>query len=511
MLFNSYIFILVFLPITILIFFILGKNEDKRLPIIWLVFASLFYYGWWNPIYLILIISSIGANYFCGRILVAGANNDRNNNVFVLVLGVTLNLILLGYFKYANFFVDNINSFSGSALYLKTIVLPLGISFFTFEQIAYLVDTYRGDSKKYSVWHYCTFVSFFPQLIAGPIAHHKEIIPQLEKGNIYKFNYENFSQGLTIFFIGLFKKVMIADKMGAVATPIFDSAESGYLLTFFESWMGILAYTFQIYFDFSGYSDMAVGLGRMFGIKLPFNFNSPYKATSIIDFWRRWHITLSKFLREYLYIPLGGNKNGTFSRYKNLIVTMLLGGLWHGAGWNFVVWGALHGFYLVINHSWRYLRPLFFHRQTSSTYLSKSLSLIITFLAVIVAWVFFRAETFKGAVVILEGMAGINGVILPNYYQIKLGDVATYINAFGVDFANVKHFVSPLFILELISLFAIVLVLPNSQDIVFYSPGVKNKYLQWAPNLFWLSFITLISIISLLNLSRVSEFLYYQF
>jgi len=502
---------LVFLPITIIIFFILGKYEDKRLPVIWLVFASLFYYGWWNPAYLILIIGSMGANFLFGRILLDCLNKKRKYNKIVLFLGVTLNLLLLGYFKYANFFVDNINSFSSSTLYLKTIVLPLGISFFTFEQIAYLVDAYRGETKRYSVWHYCTFVSFFPQLIAGPIAHHKEIIPQLDNRSIYKFNHEYFSAGITIFFIGLFKKVMVADKMAVFATSVFDAAESGYLLTFFEAWTGVLAYTFQIYFDFSGYSDMAVGLGRMFGIKLPFNFNSPYKATSIIDFWRKWHMTLSKFLRDYLYIPLGGNRKGTIHRYKNLIVTMLLGGLWHGAGWTFVVWGALHGFYLIINNLWRQLRKYLIKNKTGTTYLGRSFSTLITFIAVIVAWVFFRAESFQGAMIILEGMVGNNGIILPNLYQLKFDGLATYISAIGVDFGNVNHVMSPYYILYLCSLFIIVLAFPNSQEIIFESEKINFKFLRWKPNLLWILLTLVISIISLMNLSRVSEFLYFQF
>ena len=423
----------------------------------------------------------MGANFLFGRAILDNFKNEKYIKL-VLFLGVTLNLFLLGYYKYSNFFVDNINSLTGSSLYLNTIVLPLGISFFTFEQIAYLVDTYRGKSKRYSLLHYCTFVTFFPQLIAGPIAHHKEIIPQLENQDIYKFNYQNFSSGITLFFIGLFKKVMIADKLAGFATPVFDAAELGYTLTFFESWIGALAYTFQIYFDFSGYSDMAIGLGIMLGIKLPFNFNSPYKATNIIEFWRRWHMTLSRFLRDYLYIPLGGNRKGTISRYNNLIVTMLLGGLWHGASWTFVVWGGLHGFYLIINHSWSHLVKYLTKNKNGTTHLGRIFSTLITFIAVIVAWVFFRAESFQGAMIVLEGMVGSNGIILPDHYELKLGSLANHISAIGVSFGNVNYFISKMDILFLSSLFLIVWALPNSQEIIFHSQTNKVRYLKWKSN-----------------------------
>lgn len=510
MLFNSYIFILVFLPITIFVFFQLSRFNYEKLPIVWLVFASLFYYGWWNPIYLLLIISSMLANYFLGNFLLDGINGNGTEKKYLLYLGVTLNLVLLGYFKYANFFIDTINIVSNTSLYINKIILPLGISFFTFEQIAYLVDSYRGDSKIYSIWHYSAFVTFFPQLIAGPIAHHKEIIPQLNTKSIYKFSYNNFSIGLTIFIIGLFKKVMIADKLAIIATPVFNSAEAGHILTFFESWIGILAYTFQIYFDFSGYSDMAVGLGKLFGITLPFNFNSPYKAKSIIGFWRRWHITLSRFLRDYLYIPLGGNRNGHFSRYKNLMVTMLLGGLWHGAGWTFVVWGLLHGFYLAINNLWRYLKNIIGFKSSPNK-LKNILSTSITFLAVIIAWVFFRAESFQGAKIILKGMLGNNGIVFPHHYEAKFGELAQFINLIGINFGNVNHAMTPSLILGLFSLLIVVQIFPNSQEIILKFNNYQNRYFNWRPNLFWLSFTLMLTIICLLNLSRVSEFLYYQF
>jgi alginate O-acetyltransferase complex protein AlgI len=333
MLFNSYTFIFIFLPITLLVFFSIGGKGHHRIAIAWLVAASLFFYGWWNPAYLSLILGSILFNYAVGVALSnlqAQSSASHLTKKIILSFGILVNLFLLAYFKYANFFVDNLNSLSGSNFHLQTIILPLAISFFTFQQITYLVDAYKGETREYNFLHYCLFVTFFPQLIAGPIVHHREMLPQFVKNTIYKFNHQHLAIGLTIFFIGLFKKVVLADGVAVYATPVFEAAEQGVMLTFFEAWAGALAYTFQLYFDFSGYSDMAIGIARMFGIRLPLNFNSPYKSVNIIEFWRRWHITLSRFLRDYLYIPLGGNRKGKFRRYINLMITMLLGGLWHG-------------------------------------------------------------------------------------------------------------------------------------------------------------------------------------
>jgi len=353
MLFNSYQFIFLFLPVTLLVFFLIGNKGHHRIALSWLVGASLFFYAWWNPAYLGLLLFSLLFNYACGVALSNKSEQAQNSNRLLLFAGVAINLLLLGYYKYANFFIDNINAFSESNWHLNTIILPLAISFFTFQQVAYLVDAYRGETKEYNFLHYALFVTFFPQLIAGPIVHHKEMLPQFAKEETYRLNKQHLAIGLTIFIIGLFKKVVIADTFAGYATPIFLGAESGETLTFFQAWEGAIAYTLQLYFDFSGYSDMAIGLARMFGIKLPLNFNAPYQACNIIDFWRRWHITLSRFLRDYLYFSLGGNRKGEFRRYINLFLTMLLGGLWHGAGWTYIAWGGLHGSYLVINHIWQ--------------------------------------------------------------------------------------------------------------------------------------------------------------
>ncbi len=305
MLFNSFEFLFLFLPLTLVGFF-LSSRIGRETGILWLVAASLFFYGWWNPVYLWLIVGSTLGNYLIGaRIGAALADSHRRQARFWLVLGVSANLALLGWFKYAHFFLDTINQFSGSEFTLPAIVLPLAISFFTFQQIAYLVDTWRGIQPEHRLSHYLLFVTFFPQLIAGPIVHHKEMLPQFLTTGETATRWSDLAVGLTIFALGLFKKAVLADGIAPYATPVFDAAARGETLTLLQAWGGALAYTLQLYFDFSGYSDMAIGAARMFGIRLPLNFHSPYKATSIVEFWRRWHMTLSRFLRDYLYIPLG--------------------------------------------------------------------------------------------------------------------------------------------------------------------------------------------------------------
>lgn len=411
MLFNSIEFILFFLPLTLLLFFIPGGKGYYQLAIFILVIASLIFYGWWNPSYLLLLIFSMGFNYFVGYIL-SQKNQKELNKKLLLTLGVIINLALIGYFKYANFFLDQINYIIGTSWELSKIILPLGISFFTFQQITYLLDAYQGETKEYHFLNYCLFVSFFPQLIAGPIVHHKEILPQFAQRSNFIFTAENLSVGITIFLIGLFKKIIIADGIAKLATPVFQAALDGVDFNFIDAWIGALSYTFQLYFDFSGYSEMAIGASRMFGIKLPVNFYSPYKAINIIDFWRRWHITLSNFLRDYLYIPLGGNRKGEIRRYFNLIITMLLGGLWHGAGWTFIIWGGLHGVYLVINNQWHFLLKKMGINIKTTPWWSKIIGTLITFIAVVFAWVIFRAENFNSALLILEKMSGLDGINL---------------------------------------------------------------------------------------------------
>lgn len=398
MLFNSFPFILIFLPYIIISGYFL-KNNVRDFKIL-LVGSSLLFYGYYNFSYLSILIGSVVFNYFIGNII-------KNKPKF-LIVGIACNLALLGYFKYMNFFIDNINEIFSTDIVFSKLLLPLAISFFTFQQISYLVDTKRGEVDEHSFLDYFLFVCFFPQLIAGPIVHHKEIIPQFNNKKIFKVSVENVLIGVMIFSIGLFKKVVIADGISDYSDTIFNAASNGETLSFIESWLGVLSYSFQIYFDFSGYSDMAIGIAKMFGIRLPINFFSPYRATSIIDFWRRWHITLSRFLRDYLYIPLGGGKNGAFVKSKSIIITMLLGGLWHGASWNFIVWGGLHGTFLVINHLWR---KYFKDEKEKSAFVS-SIYWFITFTSITIAWVFFRAENIYISIEILQSMFLLNNSMI---------------------------------------------------------------------------------------------------
>ncbi len=515
MLFNSHVFIFVFLPITGLVFFMLSGRKQHGLACAWLVGASLFYYCWWNPAYIALILFSTLFNYAVG--LVLSENSLIGKNKKVLCFGIIANLSLLGYFKYVNFFVDNFNRAIGTSFHLDTIILPLAISFFTFQQIAYLVDTYRGEVKEHSFLHYCLFVSFFPQLIAGPIVHHREMMSQFDRKEIYKFDYENLAVGMTIFFIGLFKKVVIADGMAQYATPVFGLASNGVNPLILEAWAGAIAYTFQIYFDFSGYSDMAIGLGRIFGIKLPLNFYSPYKATSIIDFWRRWHITLSRFLKDYLYIVLGGNRKGKLRRHANILLTMLIGGLWHGAGWTFVFWGAMHGVAIVLNHMWRNFKKRVGINKESKV--GNAMSCVVTFFFCVVCWVFFRAENLNSAVIILKSMFGFNEFIVPHY----LSGIANKMSWLGVraeDVLNIIHVRN--FIIFGLLISVIVWVMPNTQQFMCkYHPSFdifKGKKLnsfsdkiQWKPNLIWMLITSIIAAISILYISRASEFIYFNF
>lgn len=407
MIFSSWQFIVLFLPISVLVYFWLNGRRWILAGKAWLVLASLFFYGFWDVRYLPLILISIAVNYAIGTGLSqsfprggqsAGPAIHLSNRRLVLIIGIALNLLLLGYFKYTDFLIVNMNAVFGAGLELRHIVLPLAISFFTFTQIVYLVDSYRGETSAYDLLNYALFVTFFPHLIAGPIVQHSQIMPQFDSVWKLRPRSRNILRGLTVFGFGLFKKAAIADTFAIWANAGFDSGQA---LNFYEAWVTSLSYTFQLYFDFSGYCDMAVGASLLFNIRLPDNFNSPYKATSIQDFWRRWHITLSSFLRNYVYIPLGGNRGSEVRTYINLFVTFILGGLWHGATWMFVIWGALHGLALMVHRGWQKLgRPL-----------PWPAAWLLTFLFVNFAWIFFRAETLGDAMRVLSGMADLKSAL----------------------------------------------------------------------------------------------------
>ncbi|MBP0000509.1 MAG: MBOAT family protein [Cyanobacteria bacterium SID2] len=487
MLFNSYEFIFGFLPIALIGFFAIGRWGYARIAIGWLVAASLFFYGWWNPPYLLLLLFSIGFNYSIGRVLSSDTMSSSHRK-WVLFGGIATNLALIGYFKYANFFASIVNDLLGTSIDFGTIVLPLAISFFTFQQIAYLVDAYREETKEYNFLKYSLFVSFFPQLIAGPIVHHDDVIPQFSKRKILRFDSDDMAIGLTTFSLGLFKKVVFADTIATYANPVFTAASNGVEIGFFQGWIGALAYTLQLYFDFSGYSDMAIGAARLFGIRLPLNFNSPYKSVSIADFWRRWHMTLSRFLRDYLYIPLGGNRKGEVRRYVNLMVTMLLGGLWHGAGWTFVLWGGLHGAYLVVHRWWEKTTP------SIETWWYRWSARLVTFVAVVVSWVLFRAIDLSSALAVLRGMAGLNGI-----RSIESWDAVVWVVALlGIAFfaPNTQEWVAD--------------TLPELEQAVEAVPR-KTRRWQWTPDPHWALVGATALVVAASFISQENEFIYFQF
>ena len=515
MLFNSYLFILLFLPIVLLVFY---TSKHKSLSKYCLIGASFIFYSWWNYVYLSLLIFSILFNYYTGVLLI---NYRHINNLYkknILFLGILFNLSLLGYFKYYNFFINNISILLNFEIQEHSIILPLAISFYTFQQIAYLVEIYSSESYSYNFSNYCLFVAFFPQLIAGPIVRHNETIPQFKSNTFNKFFYSNISIGITIFTIGLFKKVVLADGIAPYATSVFNAASRGENIYFIESWCGAISYTFQLYFDFSGYSDMAIGLARMFNVYLPLNFYSPYRCISIIDFWKQWHITLSLFLRDYLYIPLGGNRKG--NRYINLFITMLLGGLWHGAGWTFIIWGGLHGFYLAVNHYWRLLKIKYCIRKFKYPNLTKIFYFILTFLAIVIAWVFFRSDSILTSKKILYAMIGLNGVNLPQKYITILGPVSDILLNLGVIFkANIlPGYINIYFWISLLSI--IIWYFPNTYEFMCdYDPSLKVSfttnykciYFKWQPSVLWAIIISIMFSICMLFMSSATEFLYFNF
>jgi alginate O-acetyltransferase complex protein AlgI len=500
MLFSSYTFLFQFLPATVLAF-AAARRHSPRAGIMVLAAASFFFYGAWRPAYLLLLIGSIAVNFSLGLRMEDPARCRR-----IGIFGVALNLAVLCYFKYTNFIFDSLNTLTGAPLPFFNIILPLGISFFTFQQIAYLVDVMRGAKVERDIVSYTLFVSFFPHLIAGPLVHHAEMIPQFKRGRTGRSSVLA-ARGLAIFAAGLFKKVVIADNLAQFVSPVFAHLDAGGGVTTPWAWLAILAYSLQIYFDFSGYSDMAIGLALMFGIRLPVNFRSPYRAISIIEFWRRWHITLSRFLREYLYIPLGGNRLGEQRRYINLMVTMLLGGLWHGAGWNYLIWGGLHGVYLSINHLWRGWRGGNAHVPAAG-WAAKGFCWAITFFAVVVAWVFFRARTMAGAWQMLGGLFGFEagssayaspGILRLMDLPVLVGEERLLlIGGCAVALAM-----------------AIALALPNVPQLFGYREYRRAPepaaLLRWRPNAAWALLSALALAISLFGMWQRLEFLYFQF
>lgn len=487
MLFNSYLFILLFLPLALSGYYILSYVNQYRTANLFLIGMSLWFYGYFNPSYLLIICGSILANFLLSKMM-EGFSDNENIKKSILLLGIAGNVAVIFYFKYYDFFLENINALFRQSFEMKNILLPLGISFFTFQQLSYLVDSYRGETKGYSFDEYALFVSFFPQLIAGPIVLHKETIPQFRKPEKRRICYENFSRGLYIFALGLFKKVLIADTFG-------KAADYGFLVTpnlnTLEAFLVSLCYMFQLYFDFSGYCDMAIGIGRLFNIELPWNFNSPYKAVSITDFWDRWHMSLTRFLKTYLYFPLGGSRKGKIRTYVNIITVFLVSGIWHGANWTYVLWGALHGLLNCLNR--------LFSQQWNRLW--KPLRWLITFLSVDGLWILFRADNISSAGLFFERLFSFSGFRIRKELSasFRLEEFAFLEERFSsLQYlpARIPHFYLWGFLL---AAFLIVLLLPNNKDAEFRpTPG---RSLLTVLCLFW----------SVLSLSGISAFLYFNF
>ncbi|WP_088007023.1 MBOAT family O-acyltransferase [Indiicoccus explosivorum] len=481
MIFNSFEFIFLFLPVVWLLYYILGRI---KVPFAkgWLLAASLFFYGYWNPAYLPLILASMLINYGVGGFLGRNKGGTAVRKT-VLTLGIIFNAGLLGYYKYFAFFMENVNYLFDFPVIIRDVILPLAISFYTFQQIAYLVDSYRLETKEYNFLNYGLFVSFFPQLIAGPIVHHGEVMSQFGDKKSYRLNASNISKGLLIFSIGLFKKVAIADTFAVWANAGYSSVDS---LSFVSSWITTLSYTLQLYFDFSGYSDMAIGLALLFNIKLPINFNSPYKALDIQDFWRRWHITLSKFLTGYIYIPLGGNRKGPRRTYINILIIFLISGVWHGAGWTFIVWGAMHGAASMICRWWK----------LAGFKMNKILAWATTFLFVHIAWVFFRALTIEEAVTVLGAMAGFSGFGLPAGFL-------SYFPSINPEWIGALPFGTSATELGLVILLGLFIVWFAQNSIEIMEEQKRNAMLA--------IYTGLLLFYSVMQLQQVSEFLYFNF
>ena len=491
MLFSTPSFIFLFLPISFFVYFLLNRNGLILAGKTWLVATSLFFYAYWNLAYLPILLGSIFFNFAVGTgFSKITSKHLRFSPRLILILSILTNLSLLAYFKYFNFLIDNTNAVLHTAIDIPKILLPLGISFFTFTQIAYLVDSYRGEVKEYNFINYALFVTYFPHLIAGPILHHREMMSQFDSRWSLAVRYRNVLSGIFIFSMGLFKKVIIADTFSIWANAGFDN---GIPLDFFSAWGTSLSYTFQLYFDFSGYCDMAIGASLLFNIWLPINFNSPYKALDIQDFWRRWHITLSRFLRDYLYIPLGGNRCSTVRIYFNLMATFILGGLWHGASWMFVIWGTLHGLALVIHRIWNNL----------GFYLPKPIAWLLTFSFINFTWIFFRAKNLDDALRVIQGMSDINSIV---NYPIKA--ILTNKMAWGgasLDYllkwlpsslvANILCFLAIIFALYLIS---------QKNAFELMKEGQSNIRLSGALLLFCMSIYSVM-------LTKSSVFLYFNF
>jgi alginate O-acetyltransferase complex protein AlgI len=550
MLFNSYQFIFLFLPIVMLGYFVLGRL-GRTTAVVWLVLASIAFYAVSRVDSLAIILPSIVLDYLLGRALERLDDSRSRLRATLLAFGIAANVAFLGYFKYRNFFLDTANLVFGTHIAFGSLILPLGISFITFQKIAYLMDVYSGQVKGVGFLNFLLFTLFFPRVVAGPIVHYQEVMPQFDRSTI-RWVPTDIAVAICLFSIGLFKKVVIADRVGDFANPVFAAPLTGEPVTLLAGWIGALAYTFQIYFDFSGYSDMALGIARIFGVVLPMNFNSPLKSTSIVEFWSRWHITLTRFLTAYLYTPLVlgltrrrmargkpvlRGRNTKMSAILVLIglptlVTMTLSGFWHGVGFQFIVWGILHGVMLTINQAWRTLRPRFWRHQRSHDLIMGPVGFVLTFGAVVVTFVFFRASSLTAAISILRGMAGLNGVAIPSAIGLRLGTFGQQLERLGVtyDWSSGSQLVAGL--AWLVILFVIVTAMPNSLELLvpyrpaldFQGPAPEFAEATGATSNLWrlrlrdliqsrigAALVATLAVAGVLGLQRATGFLYWQF
>ena len=540
MLFNSYSFIFGYFPLVLAGFCFLGARR-REWALLWLTAASLLFYAWWRPLNVLLIAPSIFVNYGIARYLEQNAERRPQLGRIALIAGIVFNLCFLGYFKYITFGAQALNDLFGTGFVLTQVILPLGISFITFQKIAFLVDVHAGRAGRFTLRDYALFVLFFPQLIAGPIVHFREMMPQF-KAVPCRFDAEDAAVGLSLFFFGLAKKLILADPLGAVVGPLYDRAAAGMPVSMTDAWIAGLGFTLQIYFDFSGYCDMALGLARFFGIKLPVNFNSPLKARSVIDFWSRWHVTLTRFLTAYLYTPVtlamtrrrvANGKPVLSARHTGApafitllaiptMLTMLVSGVWHGAGYTFVLWGLLHGVLLCVNHAWRTIRPRIWPDTVSYNKRMASVAFLLTFLSIVFAMVLFRAPSVGGAIVLWKGMIGGYGAALPQAVLSRLGPIAAALHTLGVQ----STWTSGSFLLtattRITVLLVIALALPNTLELLAaYEPalGVKPAnapgrllhLVAWGPNPTWAVGLACVALAGILSLGSLHEFIYWQF
>jgi D-alanyl-lipoteichoic acid acyltransferase DltB (MBOAT superfamily) len=502
MLFNSYEFIFLFLPLAFAAHFVAARFSPVAAILVTTV-SSLIYYAWWKPPFLLLPVASIVLNFMLGRRILAARFDQRRG---LVAAGVAANLLVLGYFKYADFLLSIIEQRSASAP-----DVPLALSFTTFVQIAFLVELARRP-ERVELPKYAMFVAFFPHLIAGPIVRWSELGPQLDDARRYRINWDNIARGLTIFLLGLAKKILIADQLSPHVALVFDAAAAGQPVTAAAAWGASIAYSLQLYFDFSGYSDMAVGLGLLFNLRLPINFAAPLRSTSIIDLWRRWHITLSRFLRDFVYVPLGGSKAGAWRRNFNLFLTMVVGGLWHGANWTFVAWGAFHGLLLIANHAWRLL-----HGKRRATWLSRGFGWLATFLAFTIGMTMFRAANIETAAALLQSMAGL-GVSGPDA-GFNPADLSLLRGGY-VSESFMRNWLSAhwSFSATLTTLAALgaMLIVPDTMELTDYRENEphtdwRRRVGAWQPSLLWLGPLLVLFALVFARLNQFTEFLYYQF